>query len=370
VSIINPRNVLGGSTTVTSTITITPTTAGLAATTIGVTLAIDLTAGASAAPFGQVDTPAQNATGVQGAIGIAGWALDDEGVTGVKIYRNCLAFENPQNCQTVGGNNVVYIGDATFVAGARPDVEAAFPDYPQAYRAGWGHLLLTNMLPHVTNQLAYGGEGTLMLYAFATDVEGHVTLLGRRWDKDPVPTTITLANDTIAKPFGAIGTPGQGATVSGTYANFGWALTPDSDTVVNAGDILIPTNGSTMVVFIDGVAVGHVAYNQCRGNVGNPVPAGEYCNDDVASIFGNATPQATFTTRTANPTRYRNLDAGRAAIGAFNIDTTALTNGMHSIAWSVTDSAGRVDGIGSRYFTVLNTGSDVSTDAPVGVGQL
>jgi hypothetical protein len=365
VSIINPGNVLGGSTTVTSTITITPTTAGLAATTIGVTLAIDLTAGASAAPFGQVDTPAQNATGVQGAIGIAGWALDDVGVTGVKIYRNCLAFENPQNCQTVGGNNVVYIGDATFVAGARPDVEAAFPDYPQAYRGGWGCLLLTNMLPHVPNQLLYGGQGTLTLYAFATDAEGNVTLLGRNWALTPVPTTITMTNDTIAKPFGAVDTPAQGGTVSGTYANFGWALTPD-----DGSGIEIPTTGSTMVVFIDGVSTALVAYNQCRGSVGNPVSAGTYCNDDVASIFGNATPQATFTTRTANPTKYRNLDAGRAAIGAYVIDTATLANGVHTIAWSVTDTARRVDGIGSRYFTVLNTGSDVATDASVDVAQL
>jgi hypothetical protein len=369
VSIINPGNVLNGSTNVTSTITITPTTTGLAATTATVMLTIDLTAGASA-PFGQIDAPAQNATGVQGAIGMTGWALDDVGVAGVKIYRNCLAFENQANCQLIAGNSVVYVGDATFVAGARPDVEAAFPDYPQASRAGWGYLLLTNALPHVPNQLLYGGQGTLNLYAFATDAEGHLTLLGRNWNAAGGPTTITLANDTIAKPFGAVDTPGQGATVSGTCATFGWALTPDSDTVAEASDILIPTNGSTMVVFIDGVAMAHVAYNQCRGSVGNPVPAWEYCNDDVASIFGNMTPQPPFTIRTANPTRYRNLDAGRAAIGALNIDTTTFTNGMHSIAWSVTDSAGRVDGIGSRYFTVLNTGRDVSTDALAGVAQL
>ena len=50
-----------------------------------------------------------------------------------------------------------------------------------------------------------------------------------------------------------------------------------------------------MWVVIDGVALGRVAYSQCRGTVGNPVPDGIYCDDDVASIFGNATPRATFT---------------------------------------------------------------------------
>ena len=36
------------------------------------------------------------------------------------------------------------------------------------------------------------------------------------------------------------------------------------------------------------------------------------------------------------------------------IDTTKLTNGLHNIAWSVTDSAGNAAGVGSRYFIVQN----------------
>jgi hypothetical protein len=320
---------------------------------------------ASLLPFGQMETPAQNAAGVVGAIGVSGWALDDVGVASVKIYRNCLAFDDQANCQTVGGFNVVYIGDADFVTGARPDVEGSFPFYPQASRAGWGCQLLTNMLPDVPNQVGYGGQGQVTLYAFATDVDGNMTLLGRKamwqaggYQTDNTPTTITLANDTLAKPFGTIDTPGQGQTVSGVVANFGWALTPD-----DGSGIEIPTDGSTMVVYIDGAAVGNVAYNQCRGNVGNPVPAGFYCNDDVASIFGNATLQPTFTPRTSNPTKYRNLDAGRAAIGAYVFDTRTLANGVHTIAWGVTDSAGRPEGIGSRFFTVLNGSSDTSATA-------
>ena len=35
-------------------------------------------------------------------------------------------------------------------------------------------------------------------------------------------------------------------------------------------------------------------------------------------------------------------------------------NGSHSLAWGVTDSAGRVEGIGSRNFVVLNSGADVA----------
>jgi hypothetical protein len=196
-------------------------------------------------------------------------------------------------------------------------------------------------------------------------MEGHVTLLGRS-TQDSTPTTISVANDTIAKPFGAIDTPGQGDTVSGTITNFGWALTPDSGTTPLPGSIMIPTDGSTMKVYIDGQFVAQVHANQCRDGVNNPVPAGVYCTDDVSNIFGNLTPQLPLSPRTSNPTKFRNLDAGRAAIAWYTFDSTTLANGVHTIAWGVTDNNGRADGIGSRYFTVSNGTADVMAlaDAP------
>ena len=319
-----------------------------------------------AVPIGQVDTPAQNAAGVQGAIAVTGWTLDDIGVTKVEIFRNCLGFESA-NCQTVLGASLVYIGDAAFLTGARPDVAAAFPTYPNKDRAGWGYLMLTPLLPHVPNSQPYGGQGALTIYAVATDANGNKKLLGR--SSDPAnpgystPTAIGMTNDTIAKPFGAIDTPGQGQTIGGIVNNFGWAITPDTNTIAgDGGDILIPANGSTMTVFIDGNPTALVAYNQCRGNVGNPPPGGVYCNDDVANIFGNTTPQAPLTTRTSNPTKFRNLDAARAAIGAYTIDTASLSNGPHTIAWSVSDSLGRNEGIGSRFFMVSNGASRPASD--------
>ncbi len=311
----------------------------------------------TAPPIGMVDTPAQNATGVQGAVGITGWVVDDLGVESVQIYRECLQSIGIDGaCQTKGGYNVIYVGQADFVPGVRPDVEAAFPTYPQAHRGGWGYQVLTNMLPHIPNLAPNGGQGELDFFAFATDAEGNEVLLGRD-PSDHTPTTVTLANDTIAKPFGAIDTPAQGGSTSGNLANFGWALTPDTNTTAGAGDILIPTNGSTIAVFVDGVNIGNVTYNQCRVGA-NPVPPGQYCVDDVASIFGNTTPQLTGTPRSSNPTLFRNLDAGRAVIGSFDINTALYSNGRHSIAWSVRDSANRIEGIGSRNFMVVNGVSD------------
>ncbi len=361
VSIVNPGNVLGASSDVSATITVSSSNAG---NTPIATVALSLRSSAVsfAAPFGQVETPTQNASGVQGAIGVTGWAIDDVGVSKVEIYRNCLAADAPASCQSILGHSVVFVGDATFLAGARPDVESAFSAYPQNNRAGWGYLMLTPMFPNVTSGQPYGGQGALTIYAMAVDMEGHRNVLGR--SSDPVspqfatPTSITMDNASIAKPFGAIDTPEQGATVSGVLDNFGWALTPDSNTTGGeGGDILIPINGTTMTVFIDSLPVAQVAFNQCRFGA-NPTPAGQFCADDVSNIFGNATPQATGTTRTANVTRYRNLDAGRAPIGAYTFNTATLTNGLHTIAWSVTDSAGRTEGIGSRFFVVLNSGAD------------
>jgi hypothetical protein len=177
----------------------------------------------STAPFGTIDTPADYATGLSGAIAVTGWALDDVGVKDVRIYRDPVAGEPP--------GQQVFIGYATFVDGARPDVQADYPSFPYASRAGWGLQLLTNMLP---NQ----GTGTYRVYAFADDVEGQTTLLGFR--------AFTSNNLAATLPFGTIDTPGQGDTVSGTVVNFGWALSSS----------LIATDGSTIDVVVDGVVVG------------------------------------------------------------------------------------------------------------------
>ncbi|MCX6580631.1 MAG: Ig-like domain-containing protein [Candidatus Aminicenantes bacterium] len=230
---------------------------------------------------------------VTGSIPVSGWAIDDIGIESVKIYRSPVESE---------GSDWIYIGDAIRVDGARPDIETLYPVYPENYKTGWGYMLLTHSLPN-------GGNGAYTLFTKATDMEGNEVTLGSK--------TITIDNAHAFKPFGAIDTPIQGGTASGkNYVNYGWALTPQPNA--------IPFDGSTIDVVIDGVVKGNPVYNVYRS--------------DIATLFPG----------------YANSDG---AGGYYYIDTTKLKNGLHTIAWIVSDSGGNSDGIGSRYFSVLNTGA-------------
>jgi len=139
------------------------------------------------------------------------------------------------------------------------------------------------------------------------DGSGHEAVLGIK--------TVTCDNANAVKPFGAIDTPAAGETVSGdTYRVGGWVLTPMPNR--------IPIDGSTITVYVDGVALGHPVYNIYR--------------PDIASLFPG----------------YANSNGAHAYL---DIDTTLFGNGVHAIAWIAVDDEGNSDGIGSRYFTVRNS---------------
>jgi hypothetical protein len=253
-------------------------------------------------PFGSFDTPIDKATGVAGAIPVTGWALDNIEVVKVDIWRE------PVPNEAAGSNGLVYIGDAVFVAGARPDVQAAYPALPFNYRAGWGYQMLTNFLPN-TSGSGPSGDGTYKLHAIAHNKVGTAVDLGTK--------TITVDNAHASKPFGTIDTPGQGGTASGNaYLNFGWALTQNPN--------MVPLDASTITVVVDGQVIGHPIYNNFRA--------------DIATLFPG----------------YMNSGG---AVGYFYLDTTKLSNGVHTISWNVFDNVGHGDGIGSRYFNVFNSGS-------------
>jgi len=94
----------------------------------------------------------------------------------------------------------------------------------------------------------------------------------------------------------------------------------------------IPIDASTITVTVDGVTLGHPVYNQARSDISSAFPG--YCNS-----------------------------AG--AVGYFFIDTTLLANGVHTIGWLAYDNQGRGDGLGSRFFNVLNAPSASAAPEPV-----
>lgn len=159
-----------------------------------------LSAGSSPPPFGSFDTPVINTTGIAGAIPVTGWALDSVEVTNVGIWRD------PVPNEATAPNGLVFIGNAIFVAGARPDVQATYPNSPFNYRAGWGYQLLTNFLPNASGSGA-SGSGTYKLHAIITNASGQNLDLGAH--------TITVDNVHASKPFGTIDTPAQGARFQG-----------------------------------------------------------------------------------------------------------------------------------------------------------
>jgi len=286
--------------TYTGTITVSDPHATNSPQTLPVTLNV-YGPGKSSVPFGDYATPVNNST-IRSSVPFTGWVLDDLGVVSVKLYRH-------------SGGSLVYIGDAVFVDGARPDVEQAYPDYPNNYKAGWGYMMLTNFLPN-------SGNGTFIIDAIATDVEGHQVTLGSK--------TVIVDNANAVKPFGAIDTPTQGGSASGSsFRNQGWVLTP----LPNA----IPIDGSTIEVYIDGIMLGNPIYNLYRS--------------DVATLFPG----------------YANSNG---ALAYFDFDTTTYTNGVHTIMWIATDDATNADGIGSRYFSIQNSGAKVQQSWVKGHGFL
>jgi hypothetical protein len=249
-------------------------------------------------PFGAFEMPAATSN-VSGSVAFTGWALASAGIAGVDIWRE------PNPGETTQSNGLVFVGTAEFVSGSRPDVQATYSNYLNSNSAGWGFLLLTNELPANSGNTGLG-NGTYRIHALAHDTQSQTTDLGVK--------TIIVDNKDATAPFGTIDTPAPGAVVSGTaYVNFGWALTPIGK--------MIPIDGSTIWVYIDNQPVGHPVYNNYRV--------------DIATLFPG----------------YSNAGG---AVGYFYIDTTKLTNGLHTISWSVTDNAGAASGIGSRFFTVQN----------------
>jgi hypothetical protein len=284
----------------TGLITLTFSGAGNTAGPIVVTLTTVSSSNPASPPFGTFDTPTGDATVLAGSVAVTGWTLDNIGVQRVELWRDLQAGETTppfSSTPTDPRHGKVFISNATFVEGSRPDVEGLYPSMPFAYRAGWGYLLLTWGL---WNQ----GNGTYTLYAFAFDQEDNFATIGSK--------TIVVNNNAATKPFGSIDTPAMGGEASGP--NFGWGLTPKVNGVATC-----KIQPSGVQYSIDSGPLQPVVYGDVR--------------TDIAGAFIGFSNTA-------------------AAGGHALIDWTRLSSGTHTIGWMITDDCNRADGVGSRFFDV------------------
>jgi hypothetical protein len=302
---------LPASGTVTGGITIAMTGAANAVGPIGVTLAVVPTTAAASLPFGSFDTPAGDASVLAGSIALTGWTLDNVGVKQVEIWRDLQPGETTPPFS--GGaadprTGRIFIANATFVEGARPDVEGLYPSTPANYRAGWGYLMLTWGL--------FGqGNGTYRLYAFGVDQENNTATIGTK--------TVVISNNTATKPFGSIDTPAIGGDASGP--NFGWGLTPKVNGVATC-----KIQPSGIQVSIDSGPLQPVVFGDARTDI-----AGAFTGFSNTALAG----------------------------GHYIIDWSTLSNGPHTIGWLITDDCNRADGVGNRFFNV--TGGTSALTAPL-----
>ena len=172
---------------------------------------------------------------------------------------------------------------------------------------------LTNMLPH-------GGNGRSRSTSMPSIPPQNVTGWDRRRSSAPTHRRAPVRHNRH---------PGQGAAVSGTITVFGWALTPGPN-------IIAPMARRSRSSWT--TVVGQ-RIHQCRGQ-------------------RQSAPRRHVQRRHRGGVRIRLSQhcRGRGRL-ARSSGTTTLSNGIHSIAWLVFDSAGK-RGIGADTSTSKMAGED------------
>jgi len=153
-------------------------------------------------PIGEWDRPSEDSSSHSGCLVFSGWALDRIGMESVTIYRLKTPMDDPSSPEEI------YMGDASFVEGARPDVEEAYAHYPQCSQAGWGYNFVSELLP-------LDGEYTFIVEA--RSVTGAEVELGRK--------TVAIYNANSFRPFGTLKFPEPGERILGkTCYVIAWML--------------------------------------------------------------------------------------------------------------------------------------------------
>ncbi|MCD4750563.1 MAG: hypothetical protein K8R59_14430 [Thermoanaerobaculales bacterium] len=237
----------------------------------------------------------QEGATVFGLVEVRGWILDDG--------QECGPPPDWQDCDwgPAGVSAIDLYVDDIFVAGAdlwqpRWDVLQAYPWYAGTPYERPGFSVSFNAA-HYTSGLH--DFFLLVTYSDMTEASlGH--------------TTVMVEPNRNQAPFGELETPGPNQPMGGVYPVAGWAL---DDSIIAKIEILV-----------DGLENG-------------PVNSG-YSRPDVADRF---------------PSHPGAESAGFIRM----LNTTELTNGIHSVAIKLTDEQGAVRVIGRRFVHVFNTAANL-----------
>ncbi|WP_413307053.1 Ig-like domain-containing protein [Bacillus sp. 1P10SD] len=216
-------------------------------------------------PKGYIESPAPGSK-INGLTNIEGWFLDGSGVSKIEIL--------------VDGK---IVGDAQYGT-ARPDVAKAFPDYQEA-NSGYRYSLDTRNLTNGQHSLTVRGTGK----------NGVLTVLGSQM--------VDIQNISAK---GYMETPTAGSTISGLSKVQGWFL--DESGV------------SKIEILVDGKSVGAAEYGIARPDVAKAYPL------------------------------YQNANSGYQ----YNLDTTSLTNGQHTVTVKETGNNGTTTVLSNTVVNIQN----------------
>lgn len=125
-------------------------------------------------PFGHVDLPVEATVVASEKVELAGWALDDRGLSAVEIWgMGKVKADEHLRAQTKEVQEK-FLVKAEFEEGTRPDVEKVFVLYPDILRSGWRAEISRDIIPMEWQ------KQPLLIRIIARDNRGNQTELGQK----------------------------------------------------------------------------------------------------------------------------------------------------------------------------------------------
>lgn len=240
----------------------------------------------------QLDTPEEGAT-VFGLVEVSGWILDDGGSCGPPP-----AWPTCDWTDALPSSVDLYV-DGAYVASA--DLNQARYDVLQAYPwfAGTPFAAPGFSTSFDSSQLTNGPHELFV----------RVTLADNTIGEDYGQRTVIVDNTVNQAPFGELEFPGENQPMNGVFPISGWALDDGNVTAIE--------------VVVDGYTVGHAVSGIHRPDIANRFPS--HPGSEYAGFIRM-------------------------------LNTTELTNGVHTVAVRLFDDQGASRVIGRRFVQTLNTG--------------